>query len=211
MGEWALTGGAQHEERCGGPFMAPSRPCGKCFPLLPDTFRGSSMGSFVSRWVVVEKHEQIAHILRTRGTLFDVSLRCLVWHGGRRRPTKATPHPPTHVCRGRGLAVPEVLLIKNFNVGAQIWYHKEPEESGERGLLHCDSSNNHAVLPFNTLLHEFSIDQIHSKVGRGAWLVRGWRIRWISSSWCSYPAVYIPAPQAKMAVKENQWCTWLQD
>lgn len=134
MGEWALTGGAQHEERCGGPFMAPSRPCGKCFLLLPDTFRGSSMGSFVSRWVVVEKHEQIAHILRTRGTLFDVSLRCLVWHGGRRRPTKATPHPPTHVCRGRGLAVPEVLLIKNFNVGAQIWYHKEPEERGERGL-----------------------------------------------------------------------------
>lgn len=54
--------------------------------------------------------------------------------------------------------------MKLVDVGAQMWYHKEPEERGEK-VVHCDSSNDCAVLPFNTLLHEFSIDQTRSKAG----------------------------------------------
>lgn len=78
---------------------------------------------------------------------------------------KSHPPPPhPRVCGGRGLAVPEVLLMNFVDVGPQIWYHRQPEERGER-VVHCDSSNNSAVLPFNTLLHEFSIDQICCKVG----------------------------------------------
>lgn len=44
-------------------------------------------------------------------------------------------HPPP-MCGGRGLVVPEVLLMKLVDVGAQIWYHKGAEERGE-GLCDC--------------------------------------------------------------------------
>lgn len=68
---------------------------------------------------------------------------------------------------GRELAVPEVLLMKLVEVGTQLCCHMEPDGRG-RGLervLHCDRSKYPAELPFSTLLHEFSIDQIGGKLG----------------------------------------------
>lgn len=50
-------------------------------------------------------------------------------------PQKPPPlHPP--MCGGRGLVVPEVLLMKLVDVGAQICYHKGAEERGEE-LCDC--------------------------------------------------------------------------
>lgn len=47
------------------------------------------------------------------------------------------PRPPPPMCGGRGLVVPEVLLMKLVDVGAQICYHKGAEERGEES---CDCS-----------------------------------------------------------------------
>lgn len=62
-------------------------------------------------------------------------------------PQKPPPPPPFPMCGGRGLVVPEVLLMKLVDVGAQICYHKGAEERGE-GL--CSVT---AIVLFNALLH----------------------------------------------------------